>query len=134
MDEEKPTNQASLNSFVVPVLPPAGKRTPHRRAADAVPRSSTSVSIETIWYADCSEMTRSRTTALASASSPSPLRTDLMARGRTAYPPFGNTAKAVVSASGVTTPEPSDSDGTSGRSRMPAPEASRRKGREPMRC
>ena len=43
--DEKPTNQASLNSFVVPVLPPAGNVTPWLRAAEAVPASITSCSI-----------------------------------------------------------------------------------------
>ena len=47
-DEVKPTNQASLNSLVVPVLPPDGKLTPQLRAAAAVPRSRTSSSIETL--------------------------------------------------------------------------------------
>ena len=40
-----------------------------------------------------------------------------MSRGRTASPPLGNIAKAAVSPSGVTSPVPSDSDGTFGRSR-----------------
>ena len=48
MDEVNPTNQASLNSSVVPVFPPAGNRTPHERAAAPVPRSITSSSIDTI--------------------------------------------------------------------------------------
>ena len=34
---EKPTNHASLNSFVVPVLPPTGKPTPICRAGEPVP-------------------------------------------------------------------------------------------------
>src|SRR5688572_8103853 len=47
-DEEKPTNHASLKSFVVPVLPPAGKRTPSDRTGAPVPTSMTSDSIDTI--------------------------------------------------------------------------------------
>ena len=39
MEDEKPMNQASLNSFVVPVLPATGKRTPSRRTGAPVPRS-----------------------------------------------------------------------------------------------
>ena len=42
-----------------------------------------------------------------------------MSRGRTARPPLGNIANAVVIASGVTRPVPSASDGTSGRSSQP---------------
>ena len=57
-----------------------------------------------------------------------------MPRGRTASPPLGNTAKAAVMSSGVTTPVPSESEGTSGRSRRPTSEASRSTGREPTRC
>ena len=58
----------------------------------------------------------------------------MMPRGRTAKPPFGNIAKAAVRSSGVTSPVPSDSDGTSGRSSSPASEASLRTGRDPRRC
>src|SRR3954464_10408005 len=58
-DDEKPTNHASLKSSVVPVLPPDGNLMPQPRAADAVPRSITSSSIETIWNAVSAEITRS---------------------------------------------------------------------------
>ena len=58
-DEENPTNHASLKSSVVPVFPPEGNRMPQPREADAVPRSMTSSSIETIWNAVSGEITRS---------------------------------------------------------------------------
>ncbi len=58
----------------------------------------------------------------------------MIARGATARPPFGNAANAAVRSSGVTSPVPSDSDGTSGMSRRPTSDASRSTGREPTRC
>ena len=79
-------------------------------------------------------MTRSRCTSLRTAAIPSALTTCVIARGRTAKPPFGNAANAVVKSSGVTTPDPSDSDGTSGRSRRPTSDARRSTGREPIAC
>ena len=57
-----------------------------------------------------------------------------MSRGRTASPPLGNMAKAVVIASGVTRPVPSASDGTSGRSSSPARAASASTRRDPTCC
>ena len=47
---------------------------------------------------------------------------------------MGNIAKAAVRSSGVTSPVPSDSEGTSGKSRSPALDASCRTGRDPNRC
>ena len=37
IDVEKPTNQASLKSLVVPVFPPTGKPTPSDRTGEPVP-------------------------------------------------------------------------------------------------
>ena len=65
---------------------------------------------------------------------PSASRTRVMSRGRTEKPPFGNTANAAVNASGVTSPVPSASDGTSGRSSRPACDASRSTRRVPTCC
>ena len=65
---------------------------------------------------------------------PSASRTRVMSRGRTAKPPLGNTENAVVSDSGVTSPVPSASDGTSGRFVQTCPIGDTKMRRVPTRC
>ena len=95
MDDEKPTNQASLKSSVVPVLPPAGNAHPAARQA---PRAA----IDDVARASRPSDTPPRATARprsrrvgCNAVLPSASTTRVMSRGRTAKPPLGN-AKAAV--------------------------------------
>ena len=59
---------------------------------------------------------------------------DISARGSTSWPPPGKMVYAAVRSSGVTSPVPSASDGTSGRPFSPASDASRSTARDPTRC
>ena len=67
-------------------------------------------------------------------SSPSPSETDSTPRGVLNPPPDGKIENAAVRSSGVTTPVPSASDGTSGKSRRPESDARCRTAFDEMRC
>jgi hypothetical protein len=67
-------------------------RKPIDRAVDAVPTSTTSRSMLSVWKAASSESTRLRSAATSKATSPSPSVARSRPRALTAYPPDGNTA------------------------------------------
>ena len=129
-DDEKPTNHASLNSLVVPVLPPTAKRTPRPRAADPVPRSTTSLSIDTIWKAVSGEITRSVRTGFSQRDAAIGVEDPHDRRAAARRSRRWETSRTRRSArAALTRPVPSESDGTSGMSRSPTSDASRRTGR-----
>ena len=137
IDEEKPTNHASLKSSVVPGLA-AGRETSRPAAAptSAVPRSMTSREHRHHLIRDLRRDHALGLDGVAQCRARRPHRATRDDRARAhREPAVRETSRTPPSiASGVTSPVPSASDGTSGRFAKPALPASFSTCRDPDRC
>ena len=115
-----PTNQASRRSSVVPVLPAATCRNPRRRAAVAVPLSSTLLSIRVTRNALSADATRRGTSVVKSRTRfPSASVTRTIPASGILTPPLARTVYARATCSGVASNTPSASVGYGGGVTLP---------------
>ncbi|MNC89380.1 hypothetical protein D3C83_53050 [compost metagenome] len=113
----KPTNQASVYSSIVPVLPPSGQS--RLAAAAAVPRSTTPRSKFVITNAVSARMASCASGRRSSSTLPSRSLIVMMPYGVIRTPRLTNAEYALVMSTSVASPAPSAEDRYGGTSASP---------------